>query len=227
MIEGFIPLFNIAIPESLNITSLSFKEGKVLFTTLEGYVFVDTAIRAKLPYDLTKICINKYILVSSTFRIYELNDSGKIAQVYKFKDPIISLRCYDSIFVGLKGKIVVIKDGFAPRSVLSLDEEFEDFEFHNDTFYVLFRNGIGVFFKDTLRNFINLDLGTLKLIQIYDGKFWILDDDGNIWAFSEKSPPRKILKGLYFHLHGDTLVVLRDEKFGRFINVLRVVHREK
>ncbi len=227
MIQGFIPLFNIALPESLNITSLSFRGGKVLFTTLEGYIFIDTASRVKLPFALTDICANKYIWVSSAFRIFELNDSGKITRVYKFKDPIISLRCYDSLFVGLKSKIVVIKEGFAPYEVLSLYEEFEDFEFHKDTFYVLFRNGIGVFFKDTLRRFINSDVGVLKLMQIYDGKFWVVDEDGNIWVFSERFPPRKVLKGIYFHLHGDTLVVLREEKLGRFINVLRVVYRDR
>ncbi len=226
MFYGFMPIFSLHIPDTLNITSLSFFGGKVIFSTAEGYVFLDTLRIFKIPAMALGTCVSDgEIWVSSVYKIFKIDTSGQILDVLKFPQIIHSIRCQGKdIYVSYNQSIAVLKEKFSPKEILSVEEEFQDFITYEDTLWILFDSYITVYVEDSLLKIYPTVLDG-KTLRKYRKVFWILDGKGNLWFVGEKKRVLCFENVLQFDVRGDTLVVLRNERFGRFINVLKVLYR--
>ncbi|MEO0138727.1 MAG: hypothetical protein ABIL16_08085 [candidate division WOR-3 bacterium] len=220
---GFLPIFSIYLPDTLNPLSLYFDNGNAYIGTAEGVIMVNNNEFVKINNPVMSLCKSKAgVWALTPYKIRIFGDNGEEITNLKFPESVKTLRCYQKgVYITTENRIVYIPPSSAPRAVVS--GWFADALWSGDTLYLLSDYAIKFFYNGKVRTLLNLRINTSAIrFEKFDRWFFVLDGDNWLWV-ADKMGATKIITADNFTTKGDTLILFRRERFGNFIYVLKIL----
>ena len=216
---GFIPIYTLHLPDTLEPSSLWFEGGVVYWGTLDGLAFANFQTILKTDEPVISICKGRRkIFVGGVFKIYEI-DEGNV-QVFSLPYPVKSIACSrDGIFILTSENVLFSREGEAPRVIKR--GIFSDIFALKDTLYILEDNTIKKFYREKSEIILSFEREFLKIWKMGQA-YLLLDKENFLWEYFGGRMGR-ILRADNLAVKGDTVVIYRNEDFGKYIYVHRAL----
>jgi hypothetical protein len=216
---GFLPIYTLQIPDTLEISSIWFEGGVVYWGSLDGSVFANLHQVLRTEEPIISICKRSgKIYAGGIFKIYEAN--GGNSHTFRIPHLIKNISCSrGGVYILTSENILLSREGEAPRVITK--GVFSDIFAFRDTLYILEDNLLKRFYNGKFEIVLNFEREFLKIWKV--GQIYLLlDKENTLWAYFGGRMGR-ILKVDNLSVKGDTVVIYRDEDFGKYIYVFRVL----
>ncbi len=216
---GFIPIYTLHLPDTLEPSSLWLEGGVVYWGTLDGSIFANLQPILRTDEPVTSLCKKKgKVFVGGVFKIYEIN--GGNLHSFRIPYPMRSIYCLrDGVLVLTDEYILISKDREAPRVITK--GKFSDIFVSRDTFYVLEGNIVKRIYGGKTEIIFSLEADFLRIWKI-GGIYLLLDKENTLWTYVGGRMGR-VLRVDNLSVKGDTVVIYRNEEFGKYIYVFRAL----